>query len=112
MTRMRLLPVLSTLVVMLTAGGVALAADTPSPAAELKAQPEAVPAGPELAELLFGQAPPLMSVDPKASKATTAGSPSQNTGWWYGICWTSCYYCLSDGDCPWGERCRFNVQCP
>ena len=108
MTRMRWLSVLSTLVFLLAVGGVAVAADAPAPAAELKAQPEAVPAGPELAELLFGETPPLMSVEPKASKATSAG----DTGWWYGICSMSCYYCLSNSDCPWGEQCRFNYECP
>jgi hypothetical protein len=35
-----------------------------------------------------------------------------DTGWWYGICWTSCFRCQYDYQCPYGESCRFNVQCP
>jgi hypothetical protein len=107
---MRWLPVLSALVLMLAPGGVAFAADSPSPATELKVQPEAVPEGPELAALLFGETPPLMSVAPKASEAASARDPFED--WWHGICWTSCSYCRSHSDCPQGESCQFGVQCP
>jgi hypothetical protein len=100
MTGKRLLPVLCALVLALTAGGAPLAAE---------ADPQAAPAVQELEELLFGEVTKQVSVDPQAA---SAGVPSTDAGWWYGICSVSCYYCVGHGDCPYGESCLYNYQCP
>ncbi len=113
MTGKRMLPLLYTLALALAATGTLFAAGAPVPAvappAVVGVEPEAAPPVQELEALLFGQAAPQASVEPQAA---SAAAPATDTGWWYGICWTSCWYCTSDADCPWGERCRFNVQCP
>ena len=114
MIKMRWLPVLLIPVLTLAAGGVAAAEEARPPQLQpqLQVQPEAAPAVLDLAELLLGEAP-LMSVEPRASETAAAGTPFPDTGWPYrGICWTSCYPCSSNADCPWGESCRFGVDCP
>lgn len=76
--------------------------------------PEPEVTTPDLAEMLEAELDTelLMSVDPESTEAAAApGLLSPDTSW-YGICWTSCFPCTSDADCPFGERCRFGVQCP
>lgn len=116
MTKKTWLPTLSILVLLaaMTSGAAAMEPDAP-PAEPPAPQEEAAPqdsarATAELAEFLLGE-PLAMSVQPQAGAATNDG-PAAETGWWYGICWTSCWPCNSHDDCPWGEHCRFGVQCP
>lgn len=89
------------------------ATETATPAAE----PAAAPAlaadftpGPACTETADAEAL-LAEIAPAPSAAEAADVLVADTGW-RGICWTSCFPCYSDYDCPWGESCRFGVHCP
>lgn len=99
--------------VTLTFAGTAAATSSP----EVEAAPAAEPAVELALPVELAEAPvctegteQIAAVD--AAVANPAEAAAGETGWWYGICWTSCMQCTADYQCPWGERCRFGVQCP
>lgn len=108
MAKNTLLPLLSILLLTFAVGGVyALErAELPAEPTSVEAQAVALET-----ELLIEEAP-LMSVDREPEAAANSDPLQPDTDWWLGICWTSCWPCNSDADCPWGQTCRFNVQCP
>lgn len=113
MTKRLLLSLFSILVLSLAAGG-AIAVETADLPAEVSA-PQAEAVNPETAEalqpeLLIDEAP-AMSVD-RDPAATDSQVLDPSASWGYGICWTSCFPCTSDSDCPFNEQCVFGVQCP
>ena len=116
MTKKTWLPTLSILALLgaMTSGAAAMEPDAPPvepPASQEEDAPRySAQATAELAEFLLGK-PPATSVQPQTGAAANDGLAAE-MGWWYGICWASCWPCYSDYDCPWGETCRFNVQCP
>lgn len=115
MNRKSLLSLLSVLVLTLAATG-AVAVEPSEQLAEPTAPSTPVPDPGSVPALGCSESPggatAQMSLEPGPSPAGDVDVLASQTSWWYGICWTSCYPCWSNDDCPWGETCRFNVQCP
>jgi hypothetical protein len=108
-------PLFSLLAILFLAlAGTSVAASNP-------VEPAVEPATPPAAQLELDVeflAEPLCTESGTAEMtlAATDSAPvdvlTTDTSWWYGICWTSCFRCQYDYQCPWGETCQFNVQCP
>lgn len=115
MTRKSLPSLLSVLLLTLAASGVA-AVEPTDELAEPAAQPVLVPEPTSAPATGCSEsseaATASMSILPGVNRAEAADVLASEAGWWSGICWTSCFPCWSDYDCPWNETCRFNVQCP
>lgn len=93
------------------------AAEGPEPLAAPAGEPSveaAVVAALDAAPLCTDGAAPqaTAAVAETVPNPAAADALSGETGWWYGICWTSCVQCTASYQCPWGEQCRFGVQCP
>jgi len=99
---------LAVLVVALAPGAALFAQESAPQPAEATAPANPSTAALEIAEVLIGDTVP-MSVEP-TPMADDSIAPAPAALW--GICWTSCWPCHSNSDCPWGETCRFGVQCP
>ena len=101
------LPLFSLLLLAIAAGGTALAVEP----AQVPVTPQPAAVTPDLTELLQEE-PVMTSLPTDPTEPTDLLALPADPAWGAGICWTSCYPCWSDAECPWGERCRFNVQCP
>lgn len=107
MTKKTWLPLFSLLLLTLAAGGTALATEP----AQVPVTPQPAAVTPDLTELLQEE-PVMTSLPAEPAEPTDLLALPTDTAWGYGICWTSCYPCRSNADCPWGENCQFNVHCP
>lgn len=108
MTKKTMLALCSILVFTLAVGGVFAVEPVEQLAEPIPTEAEAVTLE---TELLIEEAP-QMSIDRQPAATAQSELLRPDTDWWQGICWTSCWPCNSDADCPWGQSCKFGVQCP